>query len=471
MRLLLAALIAALVSASPAFADFYALRDAARAGNLQSVREMLAAGEDPNPPSWEDGYSPLQFAAGHHGDVEMVRLLLAAGADPDYRDHNGDRALIWAARWGHAGAVDVLLQAGSPPDSEDDPYHDSPLMAAARYARVEVMRLLLDAGADPNWRGQSEDTALHEAALTDNVEAMRLLFETGADPNLRDDIFNETPLHVAAVWSTPAAVAAMIAAGAELETRARDDETPLFLAAKSGNGPVVAALLDAGVDPDAADANGRTPMRAALAANNGRGLNGVSVARLAEVTSDLDRSLVAAIEQGYHAAAMRLLERGADPNARGEDGQSALAATTSVPGLTWFRLLVNRGADVDSLAAETMFAAAARGHMLIADELMARGIGADIRDARGATPLLYAVQNGHVEMVARLLGAGAAADAVDHAGHGAEDYMAIVPAFYEGRIAARQASRAYKPTGMLEMLLIDIHARHDAIRSLLAEAA
>jgi ankyrin repeat protein len=398
----------------------------------------------------------------------MTRLLLAAGADTEYRDHNSDRAMIWAAHRGHAATVELLLEAGSPPDADLDPNGATPLMGAARYTHGDVVRLLLDSGADVMRRDQSQETALHRAALTDDVEIIRLLLDAGADPNAREEIFDETPLHVAALWSEPASIAALAAAGARIDARAREHETPLFIAAKSGNGRNVLALLAAGADPDARDASGRTPVLAAIGAVSRQPGGVLAAATLAEVSRDLDRALVAALQEGFAPIAFRLIERGADVNVTDEAGRSALAATTRFPGLTWFQLLINQGADLDSFGAETMLEAGAMAHALIARALLGRGIGVDVRDPRGASPLLLAAMNGHVAMVKLLLEAGADRSATDRSGAGIELYMGFIPAFYEGMIEQRGASRAYRPTDELEALLADIRRRHDEIRLLLA---
>ena len=465
MRLAVVILLALLPG--PAWADFYGLLDAARMGDVEAVRQMLEAGEDPNPPEYHDSYAPLQFAAGN-GHVEMTRLLLEAGANTEYRDHNNDRAIIWAARWGHAGTVKLLLNAGSPPDSDLDPHRVTPVMEAARYAHNDVIRLLLDAGADVRRRDDTQETALHVAALTDDVELVEMLLAAGADPDAREEIFNETPLHVAALWSEPASIAALAEAGADVEARARDEETPLFIAAKSGNGRNVSALLAAGADSDARSVTGETPILAAIAQFTDQPGRGLAVAVLAEVTADLDRALVAALDEGFAPVALRLIERGASVNAVDDNGQSALAASTQERGLTYFQFLVSRGADVDRFGAETLLAAGTTGHVLIARALLEHGIDVDVRNARGATPLLLAVMNAHVEAVKLLLDAGADPSAADMFGGGVEAYMGTMPAFYQGIIDQRAASRAYLPTDELEALLIGFRARHEVIRLLLA---
>lgn len=269
IALVLAVLLGA--SATPVSADFYSLLTAARLGDTETVRTLLAAGDDPNPFSAGDGYSPLQFAA-QHNDTEMVRLLLAAGADPDYRDHNGERALLWAADEGALYAIRLLLSAGSPPDSSDDPYGRTPLMQAVTSHNIAAVMLLLEAGADIAARDQSSLTALHYATWQGDAGTVRLLLEEGANPNTITDTLHETPLHYAA--SDAAMVQALLDAGVAADAQNSDGWTALFRAVQIGEVESVRALLGGYARPDVANHSGVTPLM--VAAEKGH----VEIARL-----------------------------------------------------------------------------------------------------------------------------------------------------------------------------------------------
>jgi ankyrin repeat protein len=470
LRLIAVFVLALLLPASSALADFYALRDYARSGDTAAVKALLQAGEDPNPPEYEHSYAPIQFAAGN-GNAEMTWLLLAAGADPDYRDHNGDRALLWAARNGHLETVKLLLAARSSADSDDDPYGRTPLMEAATYGRTDVVEMLLAARADPHRIEQSGDTALHLAARTDDARLVQMLLDAGANPNVFETILFETPLHQAATWSNPAILQLLLDAGAGTNPRDQDGKTPLFQAAELGLAANVDVLIRAGADIDAADLSGAIPLLAAMARSHGEiGARTQVVNLLAEFTSELDRGFATALGEGFAVAALRLLERGANVDAVDDGGRSALANTVVMPGLTYFNLLLLRGADLEKFGGETLLAAAAAGRTDIARALLDRGIDVDVRDAAGgATPLLLAARSAHVDMVRLLLAAGADKVPVDRLGYGVDKYLEIRPQFIEGLIESRQRSRAYRPTLHLEIDLEEIRVRQDEIRKLLAE--
>lgn len=471
MRLFAAMLLAFAMQATPALADYYSVLDAARLGDLEMVRGLLASGEDPNPPSYHDGYSPLQFAAGN-GNAEMTRLLLEAGADTEYRDHNGDRALIWAAERGHAETIALLLDAGSPPDAALDPYGNTPLMKASSYGgNIASVRLLLGAGADPNRFDQSGDTALHYAARYDRVDAVGALLAAGANPNAMSSILYETPLHEAAGGHDPSIVQMLIDAGAAVGPRTKEGRSPLFLAALFGRSSNVRVLL-AHANPDEPDNSGQTPILAAISTlNEDYGDYDGAARLLAERTEDRDRALVAAVSTGFLVVARRLLARGADVNAVDDWGMSVLAASTRLPGVEVLDLLLARGADLDRFGAEALLAAAGHGNEAAVRLLLGRGIAVDSRAANGSTPLLAAAQGAHVDMVKLLLAAGAEPVAVDDLGRGVDDYMAVLPGLLEYRIDRRNRSRAARPTFELEIDLAGLRERHAIIRDLLRKAA
>lgn len=263
-------------------ADFDALLTAVRTGDTDAALGMLAAGETPNPPSWRSGYSPLQFAS-RNGDVAAVRALLEAGADTEYRDHNGDRAMLWAARGRSAETMRLLLQAGSPADSPEDPYGRTPLMLAAFEGDVETIRLLLQHGADPHRFDQSSETALHHAAWGGRTEVAALLLEAGANPGAIGDILYRTPLHFAANFGDPELIRLLMVDGPR-NSRDLNGTTALLMATLSRQPDNVRALLQGGARPDIADDTGLTPIL--VAARDGE----VEIARLLlDAGADPDR--------------------------------------------------------------------------------------------------------------------------------------------------------------------------------------
>ena len=86
------------------------IHKAARTGNIEAVKQHLAAGTDVNAKE-EDGYTPLNFAA-QHGHKEIVELLIAAGADVNAKNEVGRRPLDGAIARSHPETADLLRKHG-----------------------------------------------------------------------------------------------------------------------------------------------------------------------------------------------------------------------------------------------------------------------------------------------------------------------------------------------------------------------
>jgi len=157
------------------FEQFEKIDAAFRAGDLAALRGAV---DDPD--SIPNGPMPLAVGncleyAIYHSPLAFIRTLLEIGADPDFDDNSGFPALIAALSSGRVAPG-----------------------ATARRDVLEILKLLLSFGADPNQRGVNDYTALHMAVGEGNLAALRLLLETGADPRLRTRIDDyETPREMA----------------------------------------------------------------------------------------------------------------------------------------------------------------------------------------------------------------------------------------------------------------------------------
>lgn len=161
---------------------------------------------------------------------EMVRLLVELGADLEARTDLGATALALAATRGKQGIVEALLELGAKVDLE----------AALALGRLEEARRLA-ALLSPEERAQSR--ALHFAAEAGLAAGVEVLIKAGFDPSARARIFNTdgiTPLHLAAANGRLEVVRQLLDAGADLEARDGEfNETPAEWAAHYGHREVV----------------------------------------------------------------------------------------------------------------------------------------------------------------------------------------------------------------------------------------
>ena len=100
-----------------------------------------------------------------------------------------------AAAVGDVNLVKELLEKGANPNAKDR-FNQTPLHFAARHGHVEVVKLLLEYKADPNAKDKDSVTPLHAAASNGRVDVVKLLLEYGADPKVEDKD-GDTPLDLA----------------------------------------------------------------------------------------------------------------------------------------------------------------------------------------------------------------------------------------------------------------------------------
>jgi ankyrin repeat protein len=118
-----------------------------------------------------------------NGNATLVELLLKAGADVNTVTANNETVLMIAARTGVAAAVKTLLSHRADPNAREDHRGQSALMWAATEGHVEVVRALIEAGADVTARSKQGWTALLFAARDGRMDVVRALLDAGANAN------------------------------------------------------------------------------------------------------------------------------------------------------------------------------------------------------------------------------------------------------------------------------------------------
>jgi len=176
-----------------------ALMWAASKGYDIIVRNLLEGGADPNLRKDPNGKTALMWAASKGYDI-IVRDLLEGGADPNLRNNNGVTALMYASIWGEEDAVQTLLEYGADVNVVNDDEDTALSLICEAFDGLEeeledcegeathIVRMLLDRGISDINMGRQNSTPLMIAAKYGFPEVVKMLLEAGADPNLVNDI-------------------------------------------------------------------------------------------------------------------------------------------------------------------------------------------------------------------------------------------------------------------------------------------
>ena len=293
------------------------LHQAAARGGVSEVRDLLSFGADPLERS-SSGTTPLHEAAAC-GNTECLAALAAACHDPDPLDDNGATPARLAVTYDRVGCLKVLLDVGAAISKISA--GRTPVAFAVSRSSPECALLLLARGAKPGAADRTGRHALHWAAANDLAGLFPALVAAGCEIDALDS-YGMTPLALAAVEDRPAAflaalaqgaganpgydaagllpvhhaamnpnpvfTEALIGAGADVSHPDAEGVLPLMLAARCGNAGNVARLANAGADPEAMGRCGRTALDVAA----GEAKEALRAALAQKHAAELNASLV-----------------------------------------------------------------------------------------------------------------------------------------------------------------------------------
>ena len=133
-----------------------------------------------------EGFTLLAEAAalGHN---RVVKVLLDRGATPDTSTDGGFTPLTLALRSGHDGTAQILVNSGAGLDASDSAYGKTALLwAVENKASGTIIKLLCDKGCDLDAKSRQGLTALMLAADANNADIVRVLLQAGANPKTQD---------------------------------------------------------------------------------------------------------------------------------------------------------------------------------------------------------------------------------------------------------------------------------------------
>jgi hypothetical protein len=140
---------------------------------------------------------------------------------------------------------------------------DTALHIAVSRNNIEMVRVLLDAGANPNIRDEGKNTALLMLNEECTVEMIKLLLDAGAKVNVKDEE-GMRPLMIAAEFESSEVLQVLLNAGAKVNKRDNEGRAALMIAVKEGRLESVRALLAAGANVSLKDKTGKTALQIAM---------------------------------------------------------------------------------------------------------------------------------------------------------------------------------------------------------------
>jgi ankyrin repeat protein len=488
---------------------------AAGKGQSDVVRQLLEPtgrwGSKANVNSVDiDNRTPLSWAAGA-GHEHVVNLLLGYGANPTMWSKSLGSPITWAAIEGHKKTISILLQSHRIRD--EDLFNNSGgslMVLAAQNGKAETVTLLLDQTNpevnNPNRRNKDGFTPLLLAASWGHDDVVRILLERGADVHLAKPDSKHTALSLAIVCGDLAIVDMLIKHNdSVLQITRPNGETPLYLAVSGGHYEIVKLLLDSKCDPNiqttrtyytllhaaaerghflvldqvlkrighrftSQDAYGRTPLM--LAVQNGHPQAITTLLRYAQemhlpekdllIQDHRKQSILMAAVQSGRLTAVRIIlglvtEESGILDSKDRDGWTPLTCAAMLGNSSILRLLLRpenvNEEDPDSHMTPLLWASQYGNEevirLLLNSPSLNSGLNRYTKSESQCTSLWLAVREGHLNIVKLLL--------QDHSPQPAlrKEWLNAIDRFPGFRFSPLQLSVRFGYTEMVRLLLAE----------------
>ena len=385
---------------------------AAERGHSKIVNFLLEHGADPHNSNDFNEQTSL-FVACTSGSAETVALLLAANASVNDVDVNGVIPIHVAAEQGSAPIVEMLLKDGANANAITTTGYTSLIIAAA-HGHMEVVKLLVNHQGDINYESPNDGATplMYAAAGIDdgtgkNVTALpdivKFLIQSGADVN-RKHKGGGTALIEAAQAGNLTVFTYLLEAGSDPFIVDEDGLTALMAASGRGNLDIVKVLIDKGLDVNKIGESGGTAV--VYAASDGH-LEVVKV--LIAAKADVNVVVKGAVK--YIDKVRRDMLEGKDGVEPHVDGITALHLAAQKGHFETVKLLVESNANVnvyDEFNSSPLIEAMKGGHYQIASYLVENGATTsdsyvDIKTKHKHNILMDAISSSQSELVTALL--------------------------------------------------------------------
>jgi len=270
----------------------------------------------------------LHFAA-QNNDVDVAKRFIAKGWDVNSKDLNMETPLTYAA--GSSGEmIRLLLEKGADVNAQNLKGNTA-LHIATRQGKTDMTHLLITSGAKVNLANKDGETPLYHAALSGQAEAIRLLLDQHADIKLQPTSAS-TLLHAAAEGGNPELLDRLLRADADVNAKDQNLFTPLHSAAEFGQVEASRRLIKKGADVNAQSNTEATPLH-------------LAIWYLGSPMYNDSQDKEASRQKAYDLVKL-LLDGGSDPNILSWDG-SPLHIAVLRSDARVIEMLIESGAEVE----------------------------------------------------------------------------------------------------------------------------
>lgn len=407
------------------------LHHAAKHGHYEMVEMLITKGHHIN---WRDqatGGTPIHYAT-QNGHLEILKMLMINHGDLTIQDGSGKTALHYGAENGNEEIVDIilsrghskiiamLLRAGEEVNVQDH-FGRTALYYAAQNGHAHCVELLMSnkynnlAGrilfrsTQIDIADENGVTALGAAAQKGHADIVKWLFSRGAHIEI-EDIEGNTPMISASANGHSGVVKYLISIGALIHHKNNDGETAFLLACKHGYKEVIKSLLREKASIKDVNNNGENAFLCAVMSGNTSVVSALIDlgSNINQKNIHLDGALHIAVKRGYIEVVKILLERGVQSD-ENSDGENPISLAALRGYLDIMELLISEiEFDPGALySRKSLFAATKNGYVDVVRRLLQLGVGVNIRNIEGDTPLHIAALFGQEAIVKLLIEKGA----------------------------------------------------------------
>jgi len=321
------------------------------------------------------GYTALNLAVMFGTDETVKRLLQVPGIDVNAGSNYSSNPLYNAVGKGNLELVDLLVRAGADLNYKGGKARMTTMLISAIISAalpvvknpesVPVVKYLIQKGVNIDELDERDYSAVGVAASQSLNDIVKVLVDAGADINQKQGEFKQTLIMLALHDDNTELVKYLIQKGVDVKAQATDGETALYLAAAYGNIEAADALLRAGADIDKESSIGFSPLFRAIQKKN----------------TDM---------------ALYLISKGADVNSRDTRDFTPAYAAAEAGDLVSLKKLAEAGADLNVQGGgrewSPIMKAAFDGNIDIVRYLKSQGVDLDLTDSEGNTALDLAEQ-------------------------------------------------------------------------------